>query len=177
MKYKIGKRKEIVKEVAFIIPLKLLRKTPNVEFYNVQGVLTHLNAVDKVIHQKNAVSPSVKGSKIKRPWYMHTHQEDNLLVHEGKRLVDLYSVKQGKIEKFEATSKYIKHNGKVIFKGAAILGWPVNVFHKVRSPNGSISTNYAKHYKHFDIRTNFNIYDLDTKTGKFKVLREGHKDQ
>jgi len=27
------------------------------------------------------------------------------------------------------------------------------------------------------MRTNFNIYDLDTTTGKFKVIREGHLDQ
>jgi|TARA_Y100000310_G_scaffold93932_1_gene91516 hypothetical protein len=176
MRINMGK-KEVIKGVAFIIPLNLLRKTPKVEFYNVYGVLSHLSAIDKVIHQKNAVSPSVKGSKVKRPWYMHPCQEDNLLVHEGKRFIDLYSIKHGKIERFEATSEYIKHNGKLIFKGAAILGWPINVFHRVRSPNGSISTNYAKHYKNFDLRTNFNIYDLDMKNKKFKILRAGHKDQ
>jgi|TARA_Y100000310_G_scaffold345404_1_gene464571 hypothetical protein len=177
MKFEIGKKKYVIKGLVYVIPLKLLRKTPHVEFYNVHGVLSRLSAIDKVIHEKNAVSPHVKSSKVKRPWYMHTDQEDNLLVHEGKRFIDLYSVKHGKIEKFEATSKYIKYKGKVIYKGAAILGWPIHTFHRVKSPDGSISTNYAKHNKNFNIRTNFNIYDLDIKNGKYKVLREGHKDQ
>ena len=29
----------------------------------------------------------------------------------------------------------------------------------------------------FDIKTNFNIYELDTETGKFEVARIGSKDQ
>jgi len=177
MKFPDGKKTYYIKDLVFIIPLHLLRKTPSVEFYNIHGVLTRLSAIDKVIHQKGAHSPTVKGSKVKRPWYMHEYQEDNLVVHEGRRIVDLYTHKHGKIETFETTSKYVKHNGKIIFEGSTIIGWPTHVFHRVKSPQGSISTNYAKHYKHFDIKTNFDIYDLDIKTGKYKVIRAGHKDQ
>lgn len=173
----VTKKTFIVKDLVFLIPLKLVRKTPSVEFYHIDGVIKRLCAIDKVIHQKGAVSPLVKGSKVKRPWYMHPDQEDNLVVHEGKRFVELYSKKHGKIEKFECTSKYIKWNGKIIFKGPAVLGWPTNVFHRIKSPSGSISTNYAIHYKHFEMKTNFNIYDLDLETGKHSLLREGFKDQ
>lgn len=37
--------------------------------------------------------------------------------------------------------------------------------------------NFAVHYEGFDIKTNFNIYDLDTETGKFEIIRAGHLDQ
>lgn len=176
MKHEELKKTWVYDGLCFIIPLRLLRKTPNVTFYNIPDVMKHLHAIDKVIHEKGAKSPMIKGDK-KHYWYMHREQQDQLIVHEGKRIVELYSTKHGKIEKFEVTSHSIKHKGKIIFKGAAILGWPTRVFHRITSPEGSISTNYAKHYKHFDIKTNFNIYDLDEKTGKYWVVREGHKDQ
>lgn len=172
----ITKKTWVYKDLCFIIPLKLLRQTPNVTFYNVPEVKKHLDAVDKVIHQKGAKSPMIKGDK-KHYWYMHPNQEDQLIVHEGKRIVELYSRKHGKIEKFEVTYNKIKYNGKIIYKGAAILAWPRYVFHRISSPQGSISTNYAKHYSKFDIKTNFNIYDLNEKTGEYWVAREGHLDQ
>lgn len=172
----VTKKTWVYENLAFIIPLDLLRKTPNVEFYHIPKVMNNLDAIDKVIHGVGAKSPQIKGDS-KHYWYMHTDQEDKLVVHEGKRIVELYSVKHGKIEKFEVTSKSIKLNGKTIFKGAGILGWPRLVFHRITSPKGSISTNYARHYSKFDIKTNFNIYDLDVKNSKYWVAREGHKDQ
>lgn len=178
MKYFTGIKKKtwVFEDMVFIKPLSLLRKTPSVEFYNVRDVVNGLSAIDKVIHQKGAKSPRIKGD-ITWYWYMHPDQQDNLLVHEGKRIVELFERKHGKVERFEVTHNRIKHNEKIIFKGAAILGWPRNVFHRIHSPQGSISTNYAIHYKHFSIKSNFNIYDLDTKTGEYKLVREGHKDQ
>lgn len=47
----------------------------------------------------------------------------------------------------------------------------------VSGKNGSTSVNLATHYKGFDIKTNFNIYDLNTKTGNYRLIREGYKDQ
>ena len=53
-----------------------------------------------------------------------------------------------------------------------------NVFHRIKSgPEGSKSLNFAVRYEGFDIRTNFNIYDLDVDSGEYSVAREGHKDQ
>lgn len=172
----IKKKTWVYKDLCFIIPLKILRNTPNVTFYIIPDVKKNLGAIDKVIHKKGAKSPMIKGDK-KHYWYMHPCQEDQLIVHEGKRIIELYSRKHGKVEKFEVTSDKIKHNGKVIFKGAGILSWPTYVFHRIHSPNGSISTNYAKHYSGFSIRTNFNIYDLNPKTGEYHVVRAGHLDQ
>ncbi len=60
-----------------------------------------------------------------------------------------------------------------------MLVWPCGVFHRIVScpEQGSGSVNFAVRYEGFNIRTNFNIYDLDTESGKYKVIREGHLDQ
>ncbi len=172
----IEKKTWIFENLVFIIPLKVLRNTPEVEFYSIPEVIKNLSAIDKVIHKKGAKSPRIKGDS-NHYWYMHPNQEDQLIVHDGKRVVELYSKKHNKLEKFEVTAKHIKYNGKVIYSGPAILGWPRKVFHRISSPNGSISTNYAKHYTNFDLKTNFNIYKLNVESGEYEVIREGPKDQ
>lgn len=37
--------------------------------------------------------------------------------------------------------------------------------------------NFARHFDGFDISTNFNIYDLNTGTGEYSVIRLGASDQ
>jgi hypothetical protein len=72
----------------------------------------------------------------------------------------------------------LEHNGNILYDGPALLVWPRGVFHRIKSgDHGSASINLATHYEGIDMRTNFNIYDLDTGTGEFRVLREGHLDQ
>jgi hypothetical protein len=52
------------------------------------------------------------------------------------------------------------------------------VFHRVVSGKlGSASLNLATHHEGFDINTNFNVYDLNTETGRFECVRAGHFDQ
>ena len=109
---------------------------------------------------------------------MHTHQEDNLFVLHGKRYVELYMPKYGKVESFVITPDYISHNGEVILEGGGLITWSTGVFHRIESgEEGSASINLATHLDGFDIKTNFNIYDLNTQTGEYKLLREGYKDQ
>ena len=103
---------------------------------------------------------------------------DNLVVLHGTRFVDIYIKKYGRIKSFEVTPKKVAENGKVIYEGAAMLVWPRGVFHRIRSSDeGSSAINFAVHYEGIDMRTNFNIYDIDLNTGRFKVIREGFKDQ
>ena len=72
----------------------------------------------------------------------------------------------------------IEHNGERILEGGGLVVWPANVFHRIVSEeDGSASINLATHYEGFDIKTNFNIYDLNTETGEYRLLREGYKDQ
>jgi hypothetical protein len=41
----------------------------------------------------------------------------------------------------------------------------------------SVAINFAVHHDGIDIRSNFNIYDLDIETGRFRVIREAYLDQ
>ncbi len=161
-----------------IVPLNIFRRTPGVYFENVPtGAFSKISAIDRVIHVSNAVSPGRVGS-IERPWYMHPHQEDNLLVLHGRRIVELYTKKHGKTEYFVVTPEYIKKNDRMVFEGAAMLCWPNLVFHRVMSSEeGSSAINFAVHHEKINMRTNFNIYSLDTATGEFHVIRQGYLDQ
>ncbi len=170
----------ILEEPGFyrIIALQKLRHTPGVHFDCLPiDMLPRIDAIDRVIHESNAISPGpVEG--VKRPWYMHPAQDDNLMVLYGTRLVEIYSVEHGRVESFEITPEKVSRQGETVHDGAAMLVWPRRVFHRIQSTeNGSASINFAVHYPGMDIRTNFNIYDLDTETGEFRVIREGFRDQ
>ena len=173
--------KDVVAEVDNlfkVIPLKVFRKTEGVVFDIANmNYLPKIDGIDRVIHQKNALSPGSIG-ETKRPWYMHPHQEDNLLVLFGTRVVDLYTPEHGKIETFEINPHSIKRNGELIYDGGAILSTSVKVFHRIRTgEKGSASINFAVRHPEIDMKTNFNIYKLDTDTDEYEVIREGYKDQ
>ncbi len=161
-----------------IIPLTPLRSTPGVTFDLVpRSLIRRISSIDRVIHQDEAVSPGPVND-VERPWYMHPNQDDNLIVLAGVRHVELYRKFHGSIEKFTVTPEEIVHRDTVVHRGGAMLVWPRGVFHRIVSgPGGSASINFAVHYEGIDMRTNFNIYDLDPETGEFAVIREGFRDQ
>ena len=162
-----------------ILPLRVLRRTPGVYFDAVDpSHFPHIDAIDRVIHEGGAISPGPVG-EVARPWYMHPWQDDNLIVLHGVRYVDIYTKKHGKMESFEVRPDLVKHGDTVIHNGPAMLVWPRGVFHRIRSDEqtGSASINFAVHYPGFDIDTNFSIYDLNTETGEFTIIREGKADQ
>lgn len=160
-----------------IIPLIKFRHTPGVFFDNVpMEFLPEIGAMDRVLHERAAVSPGPVGNA-SRPWYMHTHQDDNLIVLYGTRHVDIYTREHGMLN-FTVTPHQIIKKDVVIYDGPAMLVWPRYVFHRIVSgEQGSASLNFAAHYKGLDMRTNFNIYDLNIETGEYRVLREGFLDQ
>ncbi len=161
-----------------VLSLTALRETAGVVFDTLpMAALGELDSFDRVIHAPGSVSPgSVPG--VDRPWYFHPHQEDNLIVLHGIRYVDLYTQEHGRIEQFVVTPDSVERNGQLVAR-SAMLVWPCNVFHRVRSceVNGSASLNLACHRDGFSIQSNFNIYDLDPKTGQSRVIRAGHLDQ
>lgn len=162
-----------------VVPLNLFRKTKGVVFDNVpmKAFPAGISAIDRVVHESNGQSPGPVGD-ISRPWYMHPHQDDNLIIPCGTRHVELYTRAHARIERFTVTKDRIFYGEEVLFDGPAMLCWPRLVFHRVWSgPEGSVAINFAVHHEGIDIRTNFNIYDLDLDTGKFRVIREGYKDQ
>ncbi|MBN1345870.1 MAG: hypothetical protein JXQ73_24485 [Phycisphaerae bacterium] len=162
-----------------IVALDVLRRTPGVSFDNIPpSMFPRIDALDRVIHDGGACSPGKVGD-VDRPWYMHPHQDDNLVVLHGIRYVDIYTPAHGKMESFVVRPQRIEKDGEVLVDGPAVLVWPCGVFHRVRSceVSGSASINFAVHYDGFDIRTNFSVYDLNTETGQYHVIREGHLDQ
>lgn len=160
-----------------IIPMKPLRRTPGVVFDNVpMEFLPRINAIDRVIHSRSAISPGPVGD-VARPWYMHPSQDDNLIVLQGTRHVDIYLQAHGMLS-FTVTPSQILRDGDVLHDGPAMLVWPRFVFHRITSgPEGSASLNFAVHYDGLDMRSNFNIHDLDLQTGQHRVIREGFRDQ
>lgn len=173
----MGIKKE-VEGLYKIISLKEFRHTPNVQFTVLApSNVPKIDAIDKVVHKSDAVSPGYNDEG-ERTWYMHPHQDDNLLVFQGERNVDLYSKEYGEIVKFKVTSDCVYMDGGETCYKDAMLVWPRGVFHRIISGNeGSISINLASHYDGFDIKTNFNIYNLDTDSGKAEVYRYGYEDQ
>jgi hypothetical protein len=161
-----------------IIRLKPFRKTEGVSFDILpMQYLPRIDGIDRVIHKKRAISPGSVGD-IERPWYLHPHQEDNLLVLAGVRMVDIYTLEYQRLEHFVVEPEKVYHNDKLVYDGPAMLVWPTNVFHRIVSgDDGSVSLNFAVRLPGFNIDTNFSVYDLDTKTGKYKVIREGKLDQ
>ena len=74
-----------------IIPFRTLRRTAGVQFDEIaKSDIPRINGIDRVIHGPNSISPGpVHDSVIPvhRPWYKG--QDDNLLVLQGTRYVDI----------------------------------------------------------------------------------------
>jgi hypothetical protein len=162
-----------------VIALKLLRRTAGVVFDLVPvKAFASIDGIDRVLHEGGALSPGSVGA-VERPWYMHPHQEDNLVVLAGFRDVELVSRSTRESARFTVHPDRILMNGSLLSDRPAMLCWPTHVFHRiVSSPEkGSASINIAVRHTGFDIRTNFNVYDLDPGSGEHRVIREGHLDQ
>lgn len=160
-----------------VTALQTYRRTAGVLFDAVpMASLTSLRAIDRVLHDRGALSPgSVAG--VERPWYMHTGQDDNLIVLAGFRDVELY--RDGRRVGFRVTPDRLERDGVALADRAVMLSWPSNVYHRIRSSpeKGSASINLAVRHPWFNLRTEFNIYDLDLETGRSRVAREGYLDQ
>lgn len=171
----------IIDEVAGlyrVIALEPFRRTRGVAFDIVpMQYLPKIAGIDRVVHDNGALSPGpVDG--VARPWYMHTHQQDNLIVLHGVRTVDIYTLEHRTLLTFVVEPDRIVKNGDLLYEGPALLVWPARVFHRIQSgERGSASLNFAVRSPKIDMRTNFNIYDLDIAANTFRLLREGFLDQ
>ncbi|MDP2791907.1 MAG: hypothetical protein Q8O15_09160 [Rectinemataceae bacterium] len=161
-----------------IIKLKPFRRTEGVAFDIMpMKYLPKIDGIDRVIHKHGALSPGSVGDVV-RPWYLHQQQEDNLLVLQGVRYVEIYSLEYRRVERFTVEPERIFHNDKLVYEGPAIVVWPTNVFHRIVSgDDGSASLNFAVRLPGYDVNTNFSVYDLNVETGDYRVVREGKLDQ
>jgi len=167
------------KDLFRVVPLKILRQTPGVVFDLVPvGAFSSIDGIDRVLHEGGALSPGSVGD-VERPWYMHPHQEDNLVVLAGSRDIDLCSLQTRRSVHFTVHPDRVYRDGRLFCDRPAMVCWPTKVFHRIASSRekGSASINIAVRHEGFDIRTNFNVYDLDERTGEYRVVREGHLDQ
>tara|TARA_R110002072_G_scaffold193057_3_gene350240 strand:+ start:612 stop:1175 length:564 start_codon:yes stop_codon:yes gene_type:complete len=165
-----------------IIPLRILRRTTGVMFDEmVPSDIPKIHGIDRVIHGPNSISPgSVEDSPIpvKRPWYMHSGQDDNLLVLQGTRYIDIFDPKTVTKASFIVTPDKVYKNDKLYYDGPAMVVWPAGIFHRIISgEEGSISVNFSTRTEKFNLKDNFNIYNLCTNTGDYHLLRDGSEDQ
>jgi len=165
-----------------LIPLRNLRRTKGVKFDEmVPSDIPQIHGIDRVIHGPNSISPApVEDTvpKVKRPWYMHTGQDDNLLVLQGTRYIDIFEPITKRKASFIVTPDKVYKNEKLYYDGAAMIVWPAGIFHRIVSGvEGSISINMSSRTDKFSLMDNFNIYNLCTTTGKYETIKEGHEDQ
>lgn len=162
-----------------LIPLRSLRRTKGVKFDEIvpSDIPSNIDGIDRVIHGPYGMSPaSCEG--VKRPWYMHPSQDDNLMVLQGERFVDIYCAKQRQKTSFIITPDKVYKDGQLYIDHPSMVVWPAGIFHRIVSgDNGSISINFAVRRDPFDITTNFNIYDVNEATGEYRAIRDGHLDQ
>ena len=165
-----------------LIPLRTLRRTSGVKFDEiVPSDIPKIHGIDRVIHGPNSISPGPIEDitpPIKRPWYMHSGQDDNLIVLQGTRYVDIYNPKTKDGASFIISPDKIYKNDKLYYDGPAMVVWPAGIFHRIISGSeGSISMNFATRTNKFNLDDNFNIYSLDKKTGNYSLLKDGSEDQ
>jgi len=159
-----------------LIPLRTLRRTSGVKFDEIiPSDIPKVDAIDKVIHGPNTMSPGPTKNII-RPWYKHSKQENNLLVLQGTRYMDIYDPKTQDKASFIITPDKIYKNEKLYYDGPAMVVWPSGTFHRIISGDeGSVSINFAARERGFEFQEYFNIYDLNTETGSFTCIKNGEE--
>lgn len=129
-----------------LIPYHKFRDTPSVRFFDI--TIPHSNARDLVSHDGPAVSPNNSPEGYWQ-FYMHPHQEDNLLALTGGRtfyLVNFSWAQPFHIVRLEA-------NGD-------ILRLPPGTFHRsVSDPNGSLVLNQAVRTAKAIVEREFRVYN------------------
>ena len=165
-----------------IIPLRILRRTSGVKFDEmVPSDIPKIHGIDRVVHGPNSLSPGpIEDSTppVKRPWYMHKGQDDNLMVLQGTRYIDIFKPETKERASFIITPEKIYKNEKLYYDGPAMVVWPAGVFHRIISgEEGSISVNFATRNRNFNLDDNFNIYDLNIHSGEYRLLKDGIDDQ
>ena len=161
-----------------LIPLRVLRRTTGVKFDEmVPSDIPKIDGIDRVIHGPNSISPGPIDN-IKRPWYMHKGQDDNLMVLQGERYIDVYEPKSKNSASFIVTPEKVYKNDKLYYDGPAMIVWPAGVYHRIISgEEGSISVNFSTRTKDFNLEDNFNIYGLNKYSGESILLKDGSDDQ
>ena len=134
-------------EMFDLIPLIRFRDTPSVCFFDV--TIPCSNARDLVAHHGPAVSPPDAANSGAWQFYLHPHQDDNLLAASGGRT--FYLVNFAWEQPFHTVR--LEHGGD-------ILTIPRGTFHRSLSdPDGSVVLNQAIRDPGVCIGREFRVYD------------------
>ena len=146
-----------------LIPMRVLRRTSGVKFDEmVPSDIPLIHGIARVIHVPNSISPGPVEDctpPIKRPWYMHPGQDDNLMVVQGPRYVDIYDPNADK------KSTYKEFNVKLIDKpkkaqyDVVVILVAHNIFKKIGIKN--IKSFTRKNSIIYDIKYLFSPNDVD----------------
>ncbi len=129
-----------------MISYEKFRDTPGVKFFNI--TIDNSNARDLVFHQGPAVSPN-DSEDSSWQFYMHSHQEDNLLALAGGRTFYLVNF---------AWSRPF-HMVRLAANGD-ILQIPPGTFHRsISDQNGSLVLNQAVRDQVANLETEFRVYN------------------
>eukprot|EP00727_Mastigamoeba_balamuthi_P005801 m51a1_g1840 putative ubiquitin carboxyl-terminal hydrolase 22-like (718) ;mRNA; f:561984-565489 len=161
-----------------VIPLRRFRHKDEVTFSGLpMAEFPRIDGVDHVLHGPNARSPGSVGAV--DGWYLHKHQQDNLLVMRGTRTSILRRAdRPGVVETFVVGPDFIERNGVRLLDGPCVLRWEPETYHQVHSgPEGSASLNFAVRCEGFDLKHEFDIWDVRGDGSDGVVVRQGHEDQ
>jgi hypothetical protein len=129
-----------------LLTYEKFRNTPGVQFFDI--TIDQSNARDLVVHDGPAISPN-NCSEGFWQFYLHPHQEDNLLALSGGRTFYLVNF----------AWDYPFHMVRLESKGD-ILRIPPGTFHRsVSDPKGSIVLNQAVREEIATIASEFRVYN------------------
>ena len=130
-----------------LIPYQRFRDTPAVRFFDV--TIADSNARDLVVHSGPAVSPPDDSETGAWQFYLHPHQEDNLLAVQGGRTFYLVNFRWNypfHIVRLEA--------------GGDILRIPPGTFHRsISDEQGSVVMNQAVREPEASVAREFRVYN------------------
>ena len=138
-----------------LIPYERFRDTPAVRFFDV--TIDSSNARDLVIHSGPAISPPNDTKTGDWQFYLHPHQEDNLLAASGGRT--FYLVNLAWDEPFHIVR---------LAAGGNIFRIPPGTFHRsISDLNGSVVLNQAVRVQGASLLRKLRVYN----SGRIPVLR------
>ena len=130
-----------------LIPYQRFRDTPAVRFFDV--TIADSNARDLVVHSGPAISPPDHSETGAWQFYLHPHQEDNLLAVQGGRTFYLVNFRWNypfHIVRLEA--------------GGDILRIPPGTFHRsISDEEGSVVMNQAVREPEASVAREFRVYN------------------
>lgn len=131
-----------------LIPYKKFRDTPQVSFFDI--TIQSSNARDLVFHEGAATSPNNSDAGAWQ-FYLHPHQEDNLMALSGGRTFFLVNFA------WEVPFHIVRLDAR-----GDILRIPPGTFHRsISDPDGSVVLNQAMRDIQATIEKEFRVYNSD----------------